>query len=65
MKKKQEETYRLTFRGFVASQMDMNEGATDHFLDALELWMRRTDENAVILTTAGVFETHKVHLEDK
>lgn len=63
MKKKQEESYQLTFKGFVTLQMDMNEEATDHFLDAMELYLRRTDQNAVILTKAGGFETHKVYLE--
>jgi len=61
--KKKEESYQLTFKGFVTLQMDMQEEATDDFLDALELWLRRIDCNAVILTKAGGFETHKVYLE--
>jgi len=65
MKKKQDETYKLTFKGFVTLQLDMKEEPTDKFLDAMELWLRRDDQNAVILTKAGGFETHKVYLADK
>lgn len=59
----QEESYQLTFKGLVTLEMGMDEDKTDHFLDALELWLRRMDQNAVILTKAGGFETHKVYLE--
>lgn len=63
--KKTDETYRLTFKGFVTMQMDFDEDKTDHFLDALELWLRRIDNNAVILDTkTGGFSTHKVYLEE-
>lgn len=63
-KTKREEAYRLTFKGFVTIQMGMNEEATDHFLDALELWLRRIGQNAVILDTkTGGFSTNKVYLE--
>lgn len=64
MKKKQDETYKLTFKGFVLVQFDFNEDAADRFLDAFELFLRRGDENAVILNTkTGGFSTHKVYLE--
>ena len=64
--KKQEETYSLTFKGFVTTQMDFNEEATDKFLDAMELYMRRNDQNAVILDTkTGGFSTNKIYLEQK
>lgn len=63
--KKKEKTYEITFKGFVLLQMSMDEAATDHFLDALELWLRRTDQNAVILAKTGKFETHKVYPEEK
>jgi hypothetical protein len=62
-KKKQEESYQLTFKGLVTIEMGMSETKTDHFLDALELYLRRMDCNAVILTKAGGFEAHKVYLE--
>jgi len=65
MKKKQEETYQLTFKGLVTLELHYDEEATDHFLDALELYLRRSDTNAIILTKAGGFEAHKVYLEDK
>lgn len=62
MKKKKEETYQLTFKGFVTLMMDMDEEKTDRFLDALELWLRRTDVNAIILDTqSGGFSTAKVY----
>jgi hypothetical protein len=63
--KKREETYQLTFKGFVLVQMDMSEEKTSQFLDALELWLRRTDQNAVILTKSSGFESHRVYLEEK
>lgn len=64
MTKKKEESYKLTFKGFVLMQMDMKEDAADHFLDALELWLRRNNENAVILNDkTGGFDTNKVYLE--
>jgi len=63
-KKKQEEFYQLTFKGLVLMYMNMNEEAADQFLDALELWLRRMDQNAVILDTkTGGFSTNKVYLE--
>ena len=61
MKKKKEETYELTVKGFLSIYLNN----TEEFMDALELWLRRTDKNAVILTKAGEFEAHKVYLEDK
>jgi len=61
--KEKEETYQLTFKGLVTLEMEMDEDKTDHFLDALELYLRRIDKNAIILTKAGGFETHKVYLE--
>ena len=61
MKKKKEETYELTVKGFLSIHLNN----TEEFMDALELWLRRMDKNAVILTKAGEFETHKVYLEDK
>lgn len=65
--KKTEETYRLTFKGFVALEMGMDEEKTNHFLDNLELWLRRIECNAVILDTEKTrgFSTHKVYLEEK
>ena len=46
--------------------MDMNEEKTDKFLDALELYLRRNNQNAVILELkTGGFSTSKVYLEDK
>ena len=63
MKKKQQESYQLTFKGFVIVQMGMSEAATTRFLDALELYLRRLDHNAVILTKAGEFKTHNVYLD--
>jgi hypothetical protein len=62
MKKKQEETYQLTFKGLVNLHTGMSEATTTRFLDALELYLRRLDHNAVILTKAGEFETHNVYL---
>lgn len=62
-KTKREEAYILTFKGLVTLEMNMNEAKTDHFLDALELFLRRQDCNSVILTKAGGFECHKVYLE--
>ena len=65
-KTKQEKTYSLTFKGFVTLQMDMNEEYTDKFLDALELWLRRDNKNAVILDElTGGFTTAKVYKEEK
>lgn len=38
---------------------------TDHFLDAMELFLRRQGSNAVILNeTTGGFDTHKIYLEE-
>ena len=65
MRKKKEKTYQLTFKGFILSINGMNEAVTDSFTDSLELWLRRINCNAVVLTKAGEFETHKVYLEDK
>jgi hypothetical protein len=46
--------------------MDFDEDQTDHFLDSLELWLRRCNKNAVILNTkTGKFETAQVYLEDE
>ena len=65
MKKKREETYQLTFKGFVTLMINDDTG-TDRFLDALELWLRRCEKNAVILNKdTGGFDTAKVYLEDK
>jgi len=65
-KKKTEETYQLTFKGFVTLQMELNEDAANKFLDAMELWLRRCNNNAVILDTkTGGFSTHQVYLENK
>lgn len=64
--KKTEETYKLTFKGFITLQYDFNEEKTDKFLDALELFLRRDDKNAVILDLkSGGFITEKVYLEQK
>lgn len=64
--KKQKWSYQLTFKGFVTMEMDFNEEATDHFLDSLELWLRRCGENAIILNEkTGGFSTTKVYREDK
>ena len=64
--KKQEKTYSLTFKGFITLAMDMDEEKTDKFLDALELWLRRDQKNAVILDEkTGGFTTAKVHREEK
>jgi hypothetical protein len=63
--KKTEETYNLTFKGFVTLMSDFNEDKTNRFLDALELWLRRNDKNAVILDTkSGGFSAEKVYLKD-
>jgi len=64
-KKKREEVYKLTFRGFVVSELNKGRSDVSEFVDALELWLRRIDCNAVILTKAGEFETHKVYMEEK
>lgn len=64
MKKKKEESYRLTFKGFVHLYSGYDNGQTDAFIDALELWLRRIDCNSIILTKAGEFETHKVYLDE-
>lgn len=65
MKKKQEKTYELTFKGFMTMQFDFNEETTDKFLDAMELWLRRCNKNAVILDTkTGGFITDQVHFEE-
>lgn len=61
MKKKKEEIYQLTFKGFVSTYIK----EADTFLDDLELYLRRIDKNAVILESAGKFGIHKVYLEDK
>jgi hypothetical protein len=46
-------------------QMDFDEAKTDHFLNALELWLRRIDHNAILLDTkSGGFSTDKVYLEE-
>jgi hypothetical protein len=64
--KKTEETYNLTLKGFVTLMSDFNEDKTNRFLDALELWLRRNDNNAVILDTkSGGFTTAKVYLEEE
>jgi len=63
MKKKQEETYSLTFRGLVFSHLAQDEA--QKFLDVIELYLRRMDKNAIILTGAGTFEMHKVYIEEK
>lgn len=66
MKKTKEETYQLTFKGFVTGRLDFNDEATKQFLDALELWLRRNDKNAIILNTeASEFETAKVYRQEK
>jgi hypothetical protein len=61
-KKKQEETFQLTFKGFVNVQFDYDDKIIDQFINALELYLRRLDHNAVILTKAGEFETASVYL---
>jgi hypothetical protein len=61
--KKKEEKYKLTFKGLVFVELGMSEASTTRFLDALELYLRRLDHNAVILTKAGEFETHNVYLD--
>ena len=66
MKKTREETYSLTFKGFVTLMCDFNEEKTDKFLDALELFLRRGDKNAVILDLkTGGFTTAKVYRDEK
>ena len=60
--KKKEEKYKLTFKGLVFVELGMSEASTTRFLDALELYLRRLDHSAVILTKAGEFETHNVYL---
>lgn len=65
-KKRVEESYQLTFKGLVALRMDMDEGKTQHFLDSLEIFLRRRNHNAVILDErTGDFLTAKVYLEEK
>lgn len=62
--KRKEPTYSLTFKGFVTLQLEMEEEYTDKFLDALELWLRRNDKNAVLLDVeTGGFTTAKVYKE--
>jgi hypothetical protein len=62
--KKTEEKYSLTFKGFCTLQFKFDEVVTDHFLDALELWMRRADLNAILLDPkTGGFDAKKIYLE--
>lgn len=66
MKKQREETYSLTFKGFITLMQNFDEETTDKFLDALELFLRRNDKNAVILDLkTGGFELAKVYREPK
>lgn len=66
MKKKRDEAYCLTFKGFVTLQLAFDEVATDRFLDAMELWMRRANLNAVILDTdTGGFHAKKIYLNEE
>lgn len=64
-KKKHEEVYRLTFKGFINLYFEFDNEATSKFLDTLELWLRRVNENAIILTKPGEFTTQKLYLEEK
>jgi hypothetical protein len=65
MKTKKEESYQLTFKGFISLKLNFDVDRTQQFIDEMELWLRRLDNNAVILGKSGEFETHKVYLEDK
>lgn len=58
MRKKVEERYALTVKGFFVS-----EKVNTDFLDSLELYMRRNDLNAIVLTKGFSFE--KVELVEE
>jgi hypothetical protein len=55
------ERYEITFLGL----LNMGHRTMEELQEQIELYLRRTDRNAIVLTAPNTFKFHKVELQSR